>query len=188
MRSEWRPPDGKGGAKLKEHLSRLIRSIPDFPKKGILFRDITTLLMDAEGFRMAVEAMTEPYKTEGIDKIVCVEARGFILGGAMGFALGCGVVPVRKPGKLPYEVEEQDYTLEYGTARVEIHKDALKPGESVLIVDDLLATGGTARATGDLVERLGGKIHSFAFLVELLGLEGRKLLDKYDVFSVITYE
>jgi adenine phosphoribosyltransferase len=173
---------------LEKDLGGLIRSIPDFPREGILFRDITTLLMDAEGFRTAVLAMIEPYKDKKIDKIVCVEARGFLLGGAMGFEMGCGVVPVRKPGKLPYEVEKQDYTLEYGTASVEIHRDAVQSGESVLIVDDLLATGGTARATADLVERLGGEILSMAFLVELKGLQGRKLLDKYDVFSVITYE
>ena len=173
---------------MEEHLRQLIRSIPDFPKEGILFRDITTLLKDAEGFRMAVEAMIAPYKDTKIDKIVCVEARGFLLGGAMGYLMGCGVVPVRKPGKLPHDLEREDYTLEYGTASVEIHKDALEPGEQVLIVDDLLATGGTARASAELVERLGGKIISIAFLVELLGLEGRKLLDKYDVFSVITYE
>jgi len=173
---------------LEEHLRQLIRSIPDFPKEGILFRDITTLLKDAEGFRMAVEAMIAPYKDKKIDKIVCVEARGFLFGGAMGYLMGCGVVPVRKPGKLPYDTEKQAYTLEYGTASVEIHKDALKPGEHVLIVDDLLATGGTAKATAELVERLGGEILSIVFLVELLGLEGRKLLDKYDVFSVITYE
>jgi adenine phosphoribosyltransferase len=174
--------------KLEEQLKELIRSIPDFPKEGILFRDITTLLKDPQGFRMAVEAMVAPYRDRKIDKIVCVEARGFLLGGAMGYVLGCGVVPVRKPGKLPYETERQDYTLEYGTACVELHKDGVEPGETVLIVDDLLATGGTARATAELVKRLGGKILSFAFLVELEGLQGRKLLDKYDVFSVITYE
>jgi adenine phosphoribosyltransferase len=172
---------------LDMDLSGLIRSIPDFPKKGILFRDITTVLKDAEGFRTAVEAMNAPYKDKSIDKIVCVEARGFLLGGAMAYDMGCGVVPVRKPGKLPYQVEKQDYTLEYGTASVEIHKDALEEGEAVLIVDDLLATGGTAKATADLVERLGGRIVSMAFLVELDALAGRKLLDKYDVFSVIHY-
>jgi adenine phosphoribosyltransferase len=173
---------------VDKDLSGLIRSIPDFPKAGILFRDITTLLKDAEGFRKAVKAMTAPYKGKRIDKIVCVEARGFLLGGAMAYEMGCGVVPVRKPGKLPYEVERQAYTLEYGTASVEIHKDALETGETVLIVDDLLATGGTAKATAELVERLGAKILSIAFLIELEGLKGRKLLDKYDVFSVITYK
>jgi adenine phosphoribosyltransferase len=173
---------------LGKHLRDLIRSIPDFPKEGILFRDITTLLKDAEGFRTAVEAMIEPYRDVRVDKIVCVEARGFLLGGAMGYLLGCGVVPVRKPGKLPYETEAQDYTLEYGTARIEIHKDAVEPGEYVLVVDDLLATGGTAKATAELVEKLGGNILGLAFLVELEGLDGRKLLDKYNVFSVITYE
>jgi adenine phosphoribosyltransferase len=173
---------------VEKDISGLIRSIPDFPKAGILFRDITTLLMDADGFREAVKAMVAPFKAKKIDKVVCVEARGFLLGGAMAYEMGCGLVPVRKPGKLPYEVERQDYTLEYGTASVEIHKDALKPGEGVLIVDDLLATGGTAKATAELVERLGGNIVSVAFLIELEGLQGRKLLDKYDVFSVITYK
>ena len=173
---------------MEKQLRELIRSIPDFPKEGILFRDITTLLKDPKGFRMAVDAMIAPYKEKKIDKIVCVEARGFLLGGAMGYLMDCGVVPVRKPGKLPHHTEEEAYTLEYGTASVEIHKDALKPGEQVLIVDDLLATGGTARAAAALVERLGGSIVSIAFLVELLGLDGRKLLDKYDVFSVITYK
>jgi adenine phosphoribosyltransferase len=174
--------------KLEEYLRQLIRSIPDFPKEGILFRDITTLLKAGEGFRMAVDALIKPYRDRKVDKLVCIEARGFLLGGVMAYLLDCGVVPVRKPGKLPYDTEKQDYTLEYGTACVEIHKDAIDPGESVLIVDDLLATGGTAKAAADLVERLGGKILGMAFLVELLGLEGRKLLDKYEVFSVITYE
>jgi adenine phosphoribosyltransferase len=173
---------------LKGRLSAMIRTIPDFPKKGILFRDITTLLRDPEGFHLAVDAMTVPYKEMKIDKIVCVEARGFLLGGAMAYRLGCGVVPVRKPGKLPYEVEKQSYTLEYGTASVEIHKDGLNEGDSVLIVDDLLATGGTANAAAELVERLGARIVGIAFLVELEGLKGRKLLDKYSVYSVISYD
>lgn len=171
-----------------KELRELIRSIPDFPKKGILFRDITTLLKDGPGFRAAVELMVDHYRDAGIASIVCIEARGFLLGSAMAYEMGCGVVPIRKPGKLPYETITQTYDLEYGTDSVEIHKDAVREGEKVLLVDDLLATGGTARAAADLVEKLHGKIVSCAFLIELADLDGRKLLDKYDVFSVITYE
>jgi adenine phosphoribosyltransferase len=171
-----------------KELRELIRSIPDFPKKGILFRDITTLLKDGPGFKAAVNLMADHYRDAGIASIVCIEARGFLLGSAMAYELGCGVVPVRKPGKLPHETLAQTYDLEYGTDSVEIHKDAIGKGERVLLADDLLATGGTARAAADLVEKLGGNIVSCAFLIELADLDGRKLLDKYDVFSVITYE
>ena len=173
---------------MQVDLKDLIRSIPDFPKKGILFRDITTLLKDREGFRRAVEAMGSRYRDSAIDKIVCVEARGFLLGGALAYELGCGIVPIRKPGKLPSETVKQTYQLEYGTDSVEVHKDAIEPGDRVLLVDDLLATGGTARAAVDLIEKLGGKVISCAFLIELSDLEGRNLLDNHDVFSVITYE
>ena len=169
-------------------LRELIRSIPDFPKRGILFRDITTLLKDGPGFKAAVDLMASRFRDAAIASIVCIEARGFILGSAMAYEMGCGVVPVRKPGKLPYETITQTYDLEYGTDSVEVHKDAIGRGERVLLVDDLLATGGTARAAADLVEKLGGDIVSCAFLIELADLNGRKLLDKYDVFSVITYE
>lgn len=173
---------------MQPDLKDLIRSIPDFPKQGILFRDITTLLKDPEGLRLAVEAMASHYSDKRIDRVVCVEARGFLLGGAVAYELGCGCVPVRKPGKLPAETVSQTYELEYGTDAVEVHRDAIEPGERVLLVDDLLATGGTARAAAELVEKLGGRIVSCAFLIELAGLKGRNLLDKYDVFSVITYE
>jgi adenine phosphoribosyltransferase len=169
-------------------LRELIRSIPDFPKKGILFRDITTLLKDGPGFKAAVDLMASRFKAADIASIVCIEARGFILGSAMAYEMGCGIVPVRKPGKLPYESINQTYELEYGTDSVEIHKDAIREGERVLLVDDLLATGGTARAAADLIEKLGGEIVSCVFLIELADLDGRKLLDKYDIFSVITYE
>ena len=171
-----------------KELRELIRSIPDFPKKGILFRDITTLLKDGPGFKAAVELMASRFRDADIASIVCIEARGFLLGSAMAYEMGCGVVPVRKPGKLPYETITQTYDLEYGTDSVEIHKDAIREGERVLLVDDLLATGGTARAAADLVEKLGGEIVSCAFLIELADLDGRKLLDKYEIFSVITYE
>ncbi|MGD8628837.1 MAG: adenine phosphoribosyltransferase [bacterium] len=171
-----------------KELRELIRSIPDFPKKGILFRDITTLLKNGPGFKAAVELMASHYRDAGISSIVCIEARGFILGSAMAYEMGCGVVPIRKPGKLPYETITQTYDLEYGTDSVEVHKDAISNGEKVLLVDDLLATGGTARAAAELIEKLGGDIVSCAFLIELVDLDGRKLLDKYDVFSVIKYE
>lgn len=171
-----------------KELRELIRSIPDFPKKGILFRDITTLLKDGPGFKSAVHMMASHYRDAGIASVVCIEARGFLLGGAMAYELGCGVVPVRKPGKLPYETIRQTYDLEYGTDAVEVHRDAIREGERVLLVDDLLATGGTAKAAAGLIEKLGGEIVSCAFLIELAGLDGRKLLDNYDVFSVITYE
>ena len=173
---------------MEAQLKQLIRSIPDFPKKGILFRDITTLLKDREGFRLAIKSMASKYTGMGIDKIVCVEARGFLLGGALAYELECGVVPIRKPGKLPYRTVKQTYELEYGTDTIEVHEDGIDDGDRVLLVDDLLATGGTARAAVDLVEKLGGKILSCAFLVELSDLKGRRLLDKYDIFSVIQYD
>ena len=173
---------------MEAQLKQLIRSIPDFPKKGILFRDITTLLKDRAGFRLAIKSMASKYTGMGIDKIVCVEARGFLLGGALAYELECGVVPIRKPGKLPYRTVKQTYELEYGTDTIEVHEDGIDDGDRVLLVDDLLATGGTARAAVDLVEKLGGKILSCAFLVELCDLKGRSLLDKYDIFSVIQYD
>jgi adenine phosphoribosyltransferase len=173
---------------LHDDLKQLVRSIPDFPKKGILFRDITTLLKDSDGFKRAVLALAAKYTGEAIDKIACVEARGFLLGGAVAYHLGCGVVPIRKPGKLPAERVSQAYDLEYGKDSVEIHRDAIAAGDRVLLVDDLLATGGTARAALELVETLGGKVVGCAFLVELRDLKGRSLLDKYDVFSVIAYD
>jgi adenine phosphoribosyltransferase len=173
---------------LKGDLRDMIRNIPDFPKEGILFRDITTLLKDHEGFKKAVKVMASHYRDHQIDKVVCVEARGFLLGSAIAYELGCGVVPVRKPGKLPAETVKQTYELEYGTDAVEVHRDGIKPGERILLVDDLLATGGTARAAADLVEKLGGEIVSCAFLIELADLKGRNLLEKHDIFSVITYE
>jgi adenine phosphoribosyltransferase len=177
----------KGGAGLQTDLRDLVRNIPDFPKKGIMFRDITTLLKDGPGFKRAIRELAAKYEGRKIDKIVCVEARGFILGGALAYQFGCGVVPVRKPGKLPAEKVSQAYDLEYGKDAVEIHKDAIGLGERVLLVDDLLATGGTARAAADLVERLGANLIGCAFLIELRDLKGRNLLDKYDVFSVIAY-
>jgi len=154
-----------------------IRTIPDFPHEGIMFRDVTTLFADARGFRMAIDQMLHPYAGLPIDKVAGLEARGFILGGAIAHQLSVGFIPVRKKGKLPGRTIEQDYQLEYGTATVEIHDDAIQPGERVLIVDDLLATGGTAEAGIRLVERLGGEIVGCAFIVDLPDLGGRKRLE-----------
>ena len=168
-------------------LSRRIRSIPDFPKKGILFRDITPLLQDSESFREAVDLMSDEYKKEEIDLVVSAEARGFILGACLAYKLGVGFVPVRKPGKLPYEVEKATYELEYGEDTLEMHRDGVSKGDRVLVFDDLLATGGTARAICQLVEKLGGKIAGICFLIELTFLKGREKIKDYPVFSLIKY-
>ena len=169
-------------------LKGLIRSIPDFPKKGIVFRDITPLLADADGFKQAVEAIAKRFKAAKPEMVVGVEARGFIIGPAVALKLDAGFIPVRKPGKLPYKTKSASYQLEYGTDKIEIHADAVQPGQKVLIVDDLLATGGTAAATCDLVETMGGKIVGCAFLIELSFLNGREKLKKHDVFTLIDYK
>lgn len=169
-------------------LKDFIRDVPDFPKKGILFKDITTLIKDRAAFKHTIDALVERYKGETIDKIVSVEARGYIFGGALAYMFNCGFVPVRKPGKLPGETVALDYTLEYGTNRVEIHKDGIEPGDKVLIFDDLLATGGTVHATCRLVEQLGGTIVGCAFLISLKFLMGSEKLKDYPVFSLIEYE
>jgi adenine phosphoribosyltransferase len=169
-------------------LKKYIRDVPDFPKKGILFKDITTLIKDPAAFRQAIDAIVERYKGETIDKIVSVEARGYIFGGALAYMFNCGFVPVRKPGKLPGETVAMDYTLEYGTNRVEIHKDGIQQGDKVLVFDDLLATGGTVHATCKLVEQLGGEIVGCVFLINLKFLSGTEKLKKYSVFSLIEYE
>lgn len=158
-----------------------IRTIPDFPHEGIMFRDVTTLFNDPRGFRMAIDLLLHPYAGLPIDRVVGLEARGFILGGAVAHQLAVGFVPVRKAGKLPAEVISQDYALEYGQATVELHIDAIQPGESVLVVDDLLATGGTAEAGIKLIEQLGGKIAGCAFVVDLPELGGRKRLEDLGV-------
>ena len=168
-------------------LKDAIRSIPDFPKKGILFRDITTLLQDKECFKRAIDQLGERYINKEIDVIVAVEARGFVIGGGLAYKLGCGIVPVRKKGKLPFETHQASYELEYGTDTLEIHRDAIKPGDRVLIVDDLLATGGTALAAIELVNKVQGKIVEINFLVELVDLNGREKLKNYPVFSLIKY-
>lgn len=167
-----------------------IRTIPDFPHEGIMFRDVTTLFSDPRGLRLAIDQLLEPYVGQKIDKVIGLEARGFILGGAVAHQLGVGFVPVRKKGKLPGKTLSQDYKLEYGEATVEIHEDALEAGERVLIVDDLLATGGTAVAGIKLVEQLGAQVVSCAFVVELPELGGRKVLTDMglDVHTICDFE
>ena len=164
-----------------------IRNIPDFPVKGIQFKDITTLLKNGDVFAQTVDYMYDPFRDEDIDKIVAIEARGFIFGAALAYKLNVGFVPIRKPGKLPADTLTEEYELEYGKNSIEIHKDAIRKGEKVLIIDDLLATAGTAVASCRLVERLGGKIVGISFLIELTNLEGRKLLKKYNVQSLIKF-
>ena len=165
-----------------------IRTIPDFPKKGVMFRDITTLLKDPEGFNAVVEMFYNRYKDKKIDKIVGIESRGFIIGGALAHKLGVGFVPARKPGKLPAKSTRKDYELEYGKDAVEIHDDAIESGDKVLLVDDLLATGGTSAATAALIEELGGDIVECAFIVDLPDLKGREKLKKYSVFNLVEFE
>ncbi|MDJ0995026.1 MAG: adenine phosphoribosyltransferase [Dinoroseobacter sp.] len=165
----------------RKSVQEYIRTIPDFPHEGILFRDVTTLFLDPRGFRIAVDQLLDPFVGTPIDKVAGLEARGFILGGAVAHQLSVGFVPVRKKGKLPGKTIEQDYALEYGEATVEIHDDCLQPGERVLLVDDLLATGGTARAGIQLIERLGAEVIGCAFVVDLPELGGRKLLADMDM-------
>ena len=167
-----------------------IRTIVDFPKEGILFRDVTTLFADPRGFRMAVDQMLHPYAGQNIDKVVGLEARGFILGGAIAHQLGTGFVPIRKKGKLPGQTISQAYALEYGEAVVEVHDDAIQPGERILVVDDLLATGGTAAAGISLIERLGGKVVGCAFIIDLPDLGGRKLLESkgHEVHALCAFD
>jgi adenine phosphoribosyltransferase len=172
---------------MHEELLRTIRSVPDFPKKGIVFRDITTLLKDPDAFARTADVLYERYKNARIDKVVSVESRGYILGSVLAYRLHAGFVPVRKPGKLPARTIREEYQLEYGSDALELHTDALAKGERVLIHDDLLATGGTIQATCRLVERLGGTIVGVAFLIELSFLKGRDRLTKYDVFSMMQY-
>lgn len=165
----------------------LIREVPNFPNPGILFYDITTLLKDAQALRSIVDELADRYREQGISKIIGIESRGFIFGSALAYRLGVGFIPVRKPGKLPADIFEVKYNLEYGSNSLAIHRDAVGIGENVLIVDDLLATGGTAAATVDLVRQLGGQIVGLAFLIELTSLRGRERLRGCDVHSMITY-
>ena len=170
---------------MKTEFEKFIRNVPDFPKKGIIFKDITTLLRDSEKFRAMIDTIVKKFKSKRIDAVICVEARGFILGSAVAYKMGAGLVPVRKKGKLPYLTHSVDYDLEYGKDTLEIHQDAFKKGARVLIVDDLLATGGTTNAVVALVEKMGGKVIGLAFLIELLALKGRDKLKSYPIFSLI---
>jgi adenine phosphoribosyltransferase len=169
-------------------LSSYIRDIPDFPRPGIVFKDITPLLADHAAFSTAVRHLIEPFEGQQIDRVCGVEARGFILAAPIAHQFGAGFTPVRKAGKLPFEVEQEEYELEYGTDLLEIHRDAVAPGERVLIVDDVLATGGTAAATARLVEKLGAEVVGLAFLIELAFLRGRDQLMGRDIVSLVTYE
>jgi adenine phosphoribosyltransferase len=168
-------------------IESLIRAIPDFPLPGILFRDITPLLKDAKGFRSAVDLFVDRFKGQGVQHVVGIEARGYMLGAPLAYGIGAGFIPVRKPGKLPYSKLSESYALEYGTNSLEIHADALQNGDRVVVVDDLLATGGTAAATRRLLERLGAKVEAFAFLIELDALKGRDALAGSEVISFIRY-
>jgi adenine phosphoribosyltransferase len=171
-----------------DQLKLLIREVPDFPKKGILFYDITTLLKDKAGYATLIDVLAERYIGKGVDLILGMEARGFIFGPALAYRLSAGFVPVRKPGKLPAATERVEYDLEYGSNILEVHKDAIEKGQRVLIVDDLLATGGTAEATAKLATQLGADIAGLAFVVELDFLKGRDKLKLYDVYSVLHYD
>jgi len=171
-----------------DDLKKLIREVPNFPKPGILFYDITTLLKNGPGFRDVIDGLKDHYRGAGVDTVIGIEARGFIFAPALAYALGAGFVPVRKPKKLPSESVSVSYDLEYGSDSLEIHKDAIERGHRVLVVDDLLATGGTAAAVTRLVEKIGGKIAGMGFVVELTFLNGRGKLAGYDVFSLLQYD
>jgi adenine phosphoribosyltransferase len=170
-----------------EKIKQLIRDVPDFPKAGILFKDITTVLSDGKSYQTVIDQMAARYKDQNIDRVVAVEARGFILGAPLAYCLGAGFVPVRKKGKLPYKTIAASYELEYGSDTLEMHKDALVKGHRVLVVDDLLATGGTVKAVTDLVAQLGAEMVEAAFMIELSFLHGRKKLAPHKVFSLIQY-
>ncbi|MDF1588288.1 MAG: adenine phosphoribosyltransferase [Gammaproteobacteria bacterium] len=170
-----------------DKLKTKIRDIPDYPKQGIIFKDITPLVQDPAMLRLAVEKLTEPYIDSNITAVAGMEARGFIFGSLVAWQLNVGFIPLRKPGKLPYDVQSVDYNLEYGTASLQAHIDAVKPGDRILLIDDLLATGGTAEASCELVQRLGGEVVACAFVIELLALNGRDKLVNYPIHSLITY-
>ena len=170
-----------------EQLKAAIREIPDWPKKGILFYDVTTLLKNGQCFHEVINALTTPYENKQVDLVVGIEARGFIMAPTVAYRLKAGFVPVRKPGKLPAATHKVSYELEYGTDTLEIHQDAIEPGNRVLIVDDLIATGGTARAVADIVEKMGGTVVGLAFMVELTALKGRQKLGNHKITSVLKY-
>ncbi len=170
------------------NLKSIIRDIPDFPKPGIVFKDITPLLSDHNAFRETILAISDNFTDANVDFVLGAEARGFIFGSALAYEMGVGFIPARKPGKLPHRTANATYELEYGSDTLEIHEDSIKPGERVLIVDDVLATGGTAGAKAELIEKLGGQVVGLAFLIELSFLGGRRKLNGYDIFSLISYE
>ncbi|MCR5296804.1 MAG: adenine phosphoribosyltransferase [Clostridiales bacterium] len=173
---------------MSKKLEDYVVTIPDFPEPGIMFRDITSVIQDPDGLKLAVDGLVEKLKDVDFDLVIGPESRGFIFGVPVAYLMGKGFVPVRKKGKLPRETVSQKYDLEYGQAEIEIHRDAVKPGQKVVIVDDLMATGGSAEAAAKLVERLGGKVERMCFVMELAGLEGRKKLAQYQVESLIIYE
>lgn len=172
---------------MEKELKKIIKDVPDFPKKGIIFKDLTPVFQDKKVFKKLIDFLYKKFKNKKIDKIVCVEARGFLIGAPLALKLGVGLVPVRKPGKLPRETYRVEYSLEYGTDALEMHKDAISKGEKILIIDDLLATGGTVGAVAQLVEQAGGKVSDIAFIVELDFLKGREKLSKYKIFSIVHY-
>lgn len=171
-----------------EHIKKSIRTIPHFPKKGVMFRDITTLLKDSDAFKKTCDEFHKRYKDKKIDVVVGIESRGFIFGAVLAYLLGVGFVPIRKPGKLPGKTVKQEYELEYGTDAVEIHKDAITKGDNVLVVDDLIATGGTIGATIKLIEKLRGKVVECCFVIELPELKGRDKIQGYSIFNLVDFE
>lgn len=172
---------------VTDKIKTLIRDVPDFPKKGIIFKDITPLLADGPVFAETIKELAEKYRDRGIRKVLGVESRGFLLAAPIAVELGAGVVPVRKKGKLPYKTISASYALEYGTDSLEMHSDAIKPGEKVLVIDDVLATGGTCTAVCEMVEKLGGSVEGIGMLIELSFLNGKEKIKKYDLFSLIKY-
>jgi adenine phosphoribosyltransferase len=172
---------------MEKLLKGIIKDVPDFPKKGIIFKDLTPVFKNKNAFKKLIDYFYKKFKNKKIDKVVCVEARGFLIGAPLAYKLGAGLIPVRKPGKLPRETYKVEYELEYGKDALEIHKDAINEGDKVLIIDDLLATGGTVSAVAQLVEKSKGKIEAIAFIVELDFLKGREKLSKYKIFSIVHY-
>ena len=173
---------------MTKSIKSKIRTVPHWPKEGIMFKDITTLLKDPQGFKETIDLLHKRYENKKIDKVIGIESRGFIFGAPLAYLLGCGFVPVRKPGKLPAEIESEEYTLEYGKDKIEIHKDAIDKNDKVLIVDDLIATAGTAKAARNLVKKLGAEIVECAFIVELIDLRGRDKLTGENIYSVVEFE
>ena len=176
-----------GVSMLVSELKKIIREVPDYPRPGITFYDLTTLFKDGDALHTVIDRLAERFRGDKIDAVAGVEARGFMIAAALAYRLGLGIIPIRKPGKLPWKVAGEDYTLEYGAGRLEVHEDALDPKQRVLVVDDVLATGGTAKASGRLMERLGGTVAGYAFLLELQFLKGRAQLASDNVFSLIQY-